>query len=277
MFKTLWMSATFKVPRDGTELIGESWPNDRPVVTLLHAGVADRRSWTTLVPEIAEFASVLTYDRRGFGQSLASNEPFTHRADLLALLDHLNIESTWLVGSSAGGKLALEAAIEAPHRIDGIFLISPAVGGAPPTRDEDVDSETEAIDELIMHADALGDIDEVNRLEVRLWLDGPRELEGRVSGAVRDLVLEMNLTALNNFVPENSNPAVDAWSRLEELTMPTTIACGSLDAKHILRRSETVATRIRGAKYVALEGVAHLPYLENPTAVGALVRDSIRE
>ncbi len=271
------MSATFAVPRDGTELVGESWLEDGPVITLLHAGVADRRGWTSLVPEIAEFASVLTYDRRGFGQSFATNEPFTHLEDLLALLDQLKIESTWLVGSSAGGKLALEAAIEAPDRIDGIVLISPAVGGAPPTRDQDVDSETEEIDGLITRADELGDIEEVNRLEVRLWLDGPRESEGRVSGVVRDLVFDMNRTALTNFVPENSDHAVDAWSRLQELSMPTTVACGTLDATHIVRRSEVVAARIRGANYVALEGVAHLPYLENPSAVGALIRDTIWE
>src|SRR5665213_1131021 len=49
------------------------------------------------------------------------------------------------------------------------------VGGAPPTRDQDVDSETEEIDGLITRADELGDIEEVNRLEVRLWLDGPCE------------------------------------------------------------------------------------------------------
>jgi pimeloyl-ACP methyl ester carboxylesterase len=190
-------------------------------------------------------------------------------------LDHLQIESTWLVGSSAGGKLALEAALEAPHRIDGIVLIAPAVGGAPPTRDEDVDSQSEEIDELITRADELGYIDEVNRMEVRWWLDGPREPEGRVTGDVRNLVFDMNATALANFVPENSDHAVDAWSRLGELSMPTTVACGTLDATHIVRRSEVVGKRIPGAKYVSLEGVAHLPYLENPSAVGALIRDSI--
>jgi pimeloyl-ACP methyl ester carboxylesterase len=269
------MGKTFVVPRDGTELVGESWLKELPAVVLLHAGVADRRSWGSLIPEIADFASVLAYDRRGFGESLPGNEPFTHLDDLLAVLDLFAMESTWLVGSSAGGKLALEAAVVAPDRVNGIILIAPAVGGAPPTRDQDVDPETERIDELITRADELGDIDEVNRLEVRLWLDGPREREGRVSGSVRDLVLDMNATALTNFVPENSDRAVDAWSRLGELSMPTTVACGSFDAMHVIRRSESVAGRIRGARLVSLEGVAHLPYLENPSDVGALILDSL--
>jgi len=269
------MGTTFVVQRDGTELVGESWLTDGPAVVLLHAGVADRRSWYSLVPEIADVASVLAYDRRGFGESLAGSEPFTHLADLLAVLDELELESTWLVGSSAGGKLALEAAVEAPHRVNGIILISPAVGGAPPTRDEDVDPETQSIDELLTRADEIGDIDEVNRLEVRLWLDGPREREGRVSGSVRDLVFAMNATALTNFVPEYSDHPVDTWSRLGELSVPATVACGTLDAMHVIRRSEVVGGLIRNATFVSLEGVAHLPYLENPSEVGALIHNVI--
>jgi len=269
------MRATFSVPRTDTELVGESWLNDGPTVVLLHAGVADRRSWYSLVPEVTDFASVLAYDRRGFGESLASAEPFTHLDDLLAVLDHLNIESAWLVGSSAGGKLALEAAVEAPHRVEGVILIAPAVGGAPPTRDEDVDPETQRINVLLTRADERGDVDELNRLEVRLWLDGPREREGRVSGSVRDLVFAMNKVALINNVLESSESDVDTWSCLGELAMPAVVACGEFDALHVIRRSEVVAGLIPGATYVSLDGVAHLPYMENPSQSGALIRNSI--
>jgi pimeloyl-ACP methyl ester carboxylesterase len=269
------MGTTFVVPRNGTELVGESWLKDGPFVVLLHAGVADRRSWNSLVPEVADFGSVLVYDRRGFGESSAGTEPFTHLDDLIAVLDLFDVESTWLVGSSAGGKLALEAALEAPERVKGMILISPAIGGAPPPRDEDVDAETEMVDELITRADERGDIGEVNRLEVRLWLDGPREPEGRVSGPVRDLVFAMNRVALVNKVHEDPDSAVDAWSRLGELAMPATVACGSFDAMHLIRRREVVAELIRGATYVSLEGVAHLPYLENPSQIAALIRISI--
>ena len=269
------MGAYFSIPRNGTELVGESWLNGEPCVVLLHAGVADRRSWYSLVPEIADFASILAYDRRGFGESLAGTEPFTHLDDLIAVLDLFDIESTWLVGSSAGGKLALEAAVEARQRVEGIILLAPAIGGAPPTRDEDVDAETERLDELLTRADERGDIDEVNRLEVRLWLDGPREPEGRVSGPVRDLVFAMNKVALVNNAHENSDVEVDAWSRLGELSMPATVACGEFDARHVIRRSEVVAGLIPGATYVSFEGVAHLPYLENPSQSGALIRSSI--
>jgi len=271
------MNTTFLVPRSDIALVGDSWPGHGPTVTLLHAGVADRRGWTSVASEVSKRATVVTYDRRGFGETLPGNEPFTHVDDLIALLDHQQIETTWLVGSSAGGKLALQAAVEMPHRIDGIVLISPAVSGAPSPRTDDLDSEMLEIDKLITREEELGNIGEVNRLEVRLWLDGPRELEGRVSGAPRDLALEMNTTALANFVAESSERVPDMWARLAELKMPTTVACGSLDARHIILRSQVLSTRIPNAKYVALEGMAHLPYLEDPLVVASLIGDALED
>jgi pimeloyl-ACP methyl ester carboxylesterase len=208
---------------------------------------------------------------------MPGNESFTHVEDLIALLDHQQIETTWLVGSSAGGKLALEAAIEVPHRIDGIVLISPSVSGAPSPKTDDLDPEMIEIDQLITREDELGHIDEVNRLEVRLWLDGPREMEGRVSGAPRDMALEMNATALANYVAESSGHVPDSWARLAELKMPTTVACGSLDARHIIRRSQALSTRIPRAKFVGLEGMAHLPYLEDPWVIAALIGGALED
>jgi pimeloyl-ACP methyl ester carboxylesterase len=74
---------------------------------------------------------------------------------------------------------------------------------------------------------------------------------------------------------ENTDDSVDGWSRLGELSIPTAVACGSFDATDVIRRSEVVGSRIPGAKYVSLEGMAHLPYLENPSAIATLIRDSI--
>ena len=269
------MSTTFRVPRHQTSLVGESWLGKGPTVILLHAGVADRRSWEAVALDLSKQARVVSYDRRGFGETIPGVDPYTHVDDLIALLDHQHIETTWLVGSSGGGKLALEAAIKIPHRIDGLVLISPAVSGAPPPSTDDMDPELIEIDRLITREEELEHLDEVNRLEVRLWLDGPRELEGRVHGAPRELMRQMNAIALANFVAEGPEGDVDTWAYLTGLTIPTTVACGSFDAKHIILRSQGLATRIPHAKYVALEGMAHLPYLEDPLKVAALISAAI--
>ena len=57
-------------------------------------------------------------------------------------------------------------------------------------------------------AEERGDLATVNRLEARVWLDGPAAAEGRVSGAPRDLFLEMNGRALDADDPGESRDDV---------------------------------------------------------------------
>jgi pimeloyl-ACP methyl ester carboxylesterase len=247
---------------------------DGPRVVLLHAGVADRRAWAEVAPGLHERgADVLAYDRRGFGETPASGEPFSHLADLLALLQ----EPTWLVGNSMGGGIALDAALEAPEHVAGLVLIAPAVSGAPDLPVEALDPETARLVHAIMAADEAGDLDAVNRHEVHLWLDGPAEPEGRVGGAARELALDMNGVALRSGAPEDAGTSgVDAWSRLEEITAPATILWGELDepgAAVGCRELERRLGDVRAA--VELPGVAHLPMLERPDELTALIADAI--
>jgi pimeloyl-ACP methyl ester carboxylesterase len=113
-------------------LAGERWPGPGPVVGLLHAGVTDRRSWHAVAEALHGRAALVAYDRRGFGETPPSAEEFSHVDDLLAVLDEVTDAPAWLVGSSVGGGVALDAAISAPDRVAGLVLLAPAVSGAPP-------------------------------------------------------------------------------------------------------------------------------------------------
>src|SRR5215217_2237264 len=75
---------------------------------------------------------VVAYDRRGFGDVAPAGGPFRHVDDLLAVLDAVSPdEPAWLVGSSMGGEVALDAALEAPERIAGLVLLAPTNSGDP--------------------------------------------------------------------------------------------------------------------------------------------------
>lgn len=269
------MSVPFIVPTNDTNIVGDSWYGHGSTVVLLHAGVTDRRSWNLVAPEVAKYATVLSYDRRGFGDTAPGASSYTHLEDLWSVLDHLQIGEAWLVGTSAGGKLALDAAVSLPDRVTGLVLLSPAVSGAPSPVVELIDPELSRIEEQIVKAEELNDLNEVNRLEIRLWLDGPREAEGRVVGAPRELALEMNRIALGSGIAEKSDRIINAWAHLEEISAPTSVACGALDANHILVRSGELSKRIPSSTFLVIEGMAHLPYLEDPMAVAALVIESI--
>jgi pimeloyl-ACP methyl ester carboxylesterase len=202
-----------------------------------------------------------------------SEEPFRHVDDLLAVLD----APAWLVGSSMGGGVALDAALEAPSRVAGLVLFAPAISGDPEPDEDAYVAATDGLAEAIDAAWTAGDLETCNRLEVQLWLDGPGGPPGRVSGPARDLALEMNRIVLANDALEGEDGAsgVDAASRLSEVAVPVVVACGDLDISFKRERFAELAEAIPGAAYRELPGRAHLPYLEAPEEVAALIRDAV--
>ena len=88
------------------ELHYEDLGSGKPVV-LIHGWPLSGRSWEKQVPALVDAGyRVITYDRRGFGQS---SQPWngyeydTFAADLHKLLEHLNLHDVTLVGFSMGG------------------------------------------------------------------------------------------------------------------------------------------------------------------------------
>ncbi len=88
------------------ELYYEDHGAGRPVV-LIHGWPLSGRSWEAQVPALVEAGyRVITYDRRGFGNSSQPWDGYdydTFVADLHALLVHLDITDAALVGFSMGG------------------------------------------------------------------------------------------------------------------------------------------------------------------------------
>ncbi|WP_213451691.1 alpha/beta fold hydrolase [Rhizomonospora bruguierae] len=86
----------------------------------------------------------------------------------------------------------------------------------------------------------------------------------------------MNLAILRRGLPEEAGASgVEAWPRIERVTVPTTVARGDLDLPHIIDRCTRLAERLPSARAVVLPGVAHLPSLERPAAVAALIREAV--
>src|SRR3954468_4526505 len=236
----------------GATLLGDHWNGAIPTIVLLHAGVCDRRCWRDVGSRLgAAGRDVVAYDRRGFGDVPPAGGPVRHVDDLLAVIDAVSPDApAWLVGSSMGGEVALDAALEAPERIGGLVLLAPAVGGGPEPDDATVIAATHGLAEAIDAAWTAGDLEACNRLEVRLWLDGPAGPQGRVSGAPRELALEMNRIVLANGDHESDGAGgLQTAGRLTEITVPAIVACGDLDVSTTIRRSIELAAELPNATY----------------------------
>lgn len=242
-------------------------------VVFLHAGVADRRMWRAEMAALAATGAwrAIAYDRRGFGDTLHADEPYSHVGDLAAILDALAPgERAVLVGCSQGGRIALDAALAHPARVRGLVLVAPAVTGAPQATEHPPAIEQWL--ERMERAEAAADVDAINALEAHAWLDGPLAPEGRVRGPVRELFLAMNDIALRAEPRGTEIEAPPAWPRLDEVEAPALVVVGDLDFPHLVARCSALATRLPHATARVLRGTAHLPNLEQPDAFMHLVR-----
>lgn len=240
-----------------------------PAVLLLHAGVADRRMWDPLTQRLAHSFRVVRPDLRGFGESPLPPGPYSDADDLDALLAELGIADAAVVGSSFGGRVAMELATTHPGRVSSLVLLNAAYRGLPPTPAAEQVGEEE---ERLLDA---GDVEGAVELMVRTWL-GPE-----ADDAARELVRTMQRHALEvQLAAERVEPG-PAPQRVEvdpgAIMVPTTVVSGAHDLDHFQAVAEHLAGRIPGAELTRLEWAGHLPALERPDAVLALLLDVLRD
>jgi len=122
-------------------------------------------------------------------------------------------------------------------------------------------------------ADKAGDMDAVNRAEVRLWVDGPRRPEGSAPATVRDLVLDMNGRSLKTDWASAEHQGLEppAISRLREIQAPTLVIVGDEDLPHASANADVIASMVPGARRATIKDAAHLPSLERPEEFNRLV------
>ena len=229
-------------------------------VVLLHSGMCDRRMWDPQWGPLARRFTVVRCDLRGFGATALPDEPFSNADDVLSVLDHLGVERASLIGSSLGGRVALEVAAGRPHRVAKLALLCPALRGLP---------LTEAVRRFALREDELlerGQIAEATALNVRTWL-GPQASEktGALVHAMQARAFELQLAA------DTGGPVVPDEIDLARISAPALIVAGALDLDYFRSVARHLAASLPRARLVTLDWAAHLPSLERPEDVTSLM------
>ena len=235
------------------EIAGEG-----PPLVLAHAGFVDGRMWDEQFALFAQHYRVVRYDQRGFGNSKATEGPFSHRHDLVQLLNFLRIEQAHLLGCSVGGQIIIDLALEHPERVTSLVLVSSALSGY------EMQGEMPKPLQELMAAMQANDLNRAAELAVQLWIAGPKRTLDQVDRGIRARAHAMSLSALPNFFNEEEPLAPPAIERLHEIAAPTLVMVGELDDDSIATIGELLTTRIVGAQKVSIAGAAHLPNMEQP-------------
>lgn len=130
----------------GNLTVGE-WVSGEVPVLAIHGLSTTHKLWLWTAAELAG-CRLIAPDLRGRGGSQDFASPFgvaVHAADMLAILDQLEVERALIVGMSLGGSVAAEFAANNPQRVLGVLFVDgglpmlTAAGFKAMTRDQIVD------------------------------------------------------------------------------------------------------------------------------------------
>ena len=245
-----------------------------PPILLLHAGIANLRSWDALAPLlVAAGYRVVRYDQRGFGETTTEAVPFSNRADVIAVLDELGIGRAALVGNSRGGVIAFDTAVEFPERIVAVVGVGAGLGGFEGTATPDELAIFEAADAL-EEADP-PDVPAIADAMVRIWVDGPGQPADRVPSAIREAIRAQQTDILRPGRVEGDPIALDppASDRVASLTMPLMAVAGTLDASEVAATARHLEANAPNARAVIWDDVAHMIGMEQPERLANLIEE----
>ena len=113
------------VDHDGARIWHATYGSGSPLV-LLHGGLGHSGNWGYQVPMLVDSGHrVVVVDSRGHGRSTRDSRPFSYElmgADVLAVMDRLNLASATVVGWSDGACIALILAMKVRARVESVFF-----------------------------------------------------------------------------------------------------------------------------------------------------------
>jgi pimeloyl-ACP methyl ester carboxylesterase len=158
-----------------------------------------------------------------------------------------------ILGTSMGGRLALEVALAAPDRVEALCIIG---AGAGPVADQVAGLRRSA---RIRGGEKAQVIAEMGRMIAHE--PGPLGLSARK--AFIDMATEMDLEPLARQSDALAH-RLDVWERLDEVECPTLCLWGEHDQFSPAADGLRIAEAVQYGSYVELPDCGHFPTLERP-------------
>lgn len=238
-----------------------------PPLVLVNSIGASMAMWEPQAAAFRDDLRVVRYDARGHGASPVPPGPYSLAdlgGDLVALLDRLGIERATIAGVSLGGATAMWAAINAPERVERIFVCFSSAQFGPPQgwheRAELVRAEgLEAVAEAAVHR----------------WFTAEM-FERRPADAARMREMLAATPAEGYAGCCEALAGIDLRRDLEAISAPTMVISGSEDPATPPTHGRLIAERIPGAEFVELPRAAHLGNFERPAEFNQLIGSRLR-
>ncbi|MEH7272212.1 2-succinyl-6-hydroxy-2,4-cyclohexadiene-1-carboxylate synthase [Neobacillus vireti] len=252
------------------EVCGEGFP-----LLPLHGFTGDSSTWTPFCPVWGKHSRLIIPDIVGHGQTELSEDINRYKmeavaADLIFILDRLEIEKIDILGYSMGGRLALTIAILYPHRIRKLILESASPG---------LVTEEERIMRRMKDGELANFINEhgieafVDYWEAIPLFSSMDALPEPMKDRIRAQRLSNSSKGLmNSLLGMGTGAQPSWWEKLQLLSCEVLLVTGEKDEK-FCRIAEKMQKYLKKASWIVINGCGHAIHVEQKEKFGTIVSD----
>ncbi|MCB0770827.1 MAG: alpha/beta fold hydrolase [Flavobacteriales bacterium] len=242
---------------------------EKPVLLLIHGFPLDAGIWQAQRDALADLATVIAPDLRGFGAStlevpaVLTMERFAE--DLLQLLDERGVRKAVLCGLSMGGYVAMSFYERWPERVQGLLLCN--------TRSTaDTEEGVEARKLTAKNAFDKG-VDVIARGMLPELISARTKLERPELSAPLEAIMARQRADAVAAASLGMALRPDRTLLLRKVAVPTLVITGSADELMPLPTSEAMLQALPNGRLVVIPEVAHLSNLEAPEMFNGILRE----
>jgi len=229
-----------------------------PALLLANSLGTDLHIWDEVAARLARHFRVIRYDKRGHGLTEAPTPPYTVddlAADIVGLLDHLEIGRALVCGISVGGLIAQAFALSHPERVRALVLCDTGA------RIGSVESWEQRI--ATIRADGLSAL--ASAMMERWFSNEFRERRGIDVRGYSNMLVR---TTVDGYLGTCcALRDADLRHTVSRIKCPTLVLCGAHDIATPPELGRELARLIPGAEFSLIENAGHLSCIEQPDKV----------
>jgi pimeloyl-ACP methyl ester carboxylesterase len=248
-----------------------------PPLVLVHGSAVDRNTWAGVAPELSRAHSVITYDRRGYGESLHRpvRDHRLHADDLIAVLEKVAKKPSCVVGWSSGGNVALAVAVRRPELFSSLIVVEAPFHGQR-HMDAAVLRTLLRLKFQQLRGRPVEALEEFLRFGSSLRSGG--NIYDRLPAPARQELLRYPSQVLAEWDPHPFGVMHEHASTrsVAAITVPMIWVLGGESSPWLVRLHDYVKRRKPDMTTVVIPGASHLVHIDNPTQFVETVNNSAR-
>lgn len=235
----------------------DSGPRSAPAVVLIHSLATHSARWAPQMPAWSVHFRVIRVDLPGHGRSAVAQEAITladMAAQVIAVLDHLQIAKAGFVGLSLGGMVAQAAALDHGSRVAAMVIAHAGARTDAAVRD--------IWEQRIQHFETSG-LDNLAGATLERWF--PRAFAESAPMTMDWMARLIEATHPQGYVMAiRAIQQLDHFERLPGIRVPTLVIAGEADAAIAPAVAAVIAQRIPEAQLQILDATGHIGNVQQP-------------